>query len=236
MLAVRSCSSLASFALTAGLLGLMISTLASRDGLRGQNHNAAIHAFEVATRAEAPDRTVTKRTPARSKQLAQRSALRSAQIAPASPLDAINFRENSSRTKPTIPSLELSAPSDANMLRHVGDPGMAQLVEPSALPASPPRAEASAYSSIVLAWIKRHQRFPESHVRNALDATVLIAFTIDRHGRASHVRVVRGSGLSWLDALAVRQVRGASPFPRPLKSATAETLSFEVPMRYRARG
>ncbi|WP_224923103.1 energy transducer TonB [Sphingomonas sp. R647] len=110
-------------------------------------------------------------------------------------------------------------------------------VDAPALPASAPRrADTNAYAAHVLAWLKRHQQFPEDHVRDAFDATVLIAFTIDHRGRAGDIRIVRGSGVAWLDALALRQVRNASPFPRPFKFAPAQALRFEVPMRYRARG
>ncbi|WP_188055320.1 TonB family protein [Sphingosinithalassobacter sp. CS137] len=107
--------------------------------------------------------------------------------------------------------------------------------EPADAPAPPPQSGADRYAQRVLAWLERHKRFPNEFVRDRFDATVLIAFSVDRRGRVRDVRIVRESGIDWLDALALRQVRAASPFPRPPEAARSEPLTFEVPMRYRAR-
>lgn len=235
MLSARVPSFMASLALTAGLLGVLILTLAPRVGLSGPAYTAPLHAFTVAPEAEPPGSPAAY-APAPPKLPAQRPSQHGAKVVPAPAPDTSQHSANAPIDRIADPFPNTPAANAANGLRHAADATVLhpQPLAASDFPAAPSRAETNAYSSMVLAWIKRHQRFPESHVRNALDATVLIAFTIDRRGRADHVRVVRGSGLSWLDALAVRQVRGASPFPRPLKSAPAEVLSFEVPMRYRA--
>lgn len=238
MLAVRSFSSMASFVLTTGLLALMVSSLASSNGLNGQHRSAALHAFDVASLAKAPDRPAAKPAPARAVELAQQPVRRDAAGAMAGSLRTIDLRATLPLNSPTVSPPDGFALGAAHSMRQATDPAIAsvQPVGSSAPSASQPHAETNAYSALVLAWLKRHQHFPEAQVRDALDATVLVAFTLDHRGRAGEVRVVRGSGIAWLDALAIRQVRSASPFPRPLKSAPAETISFEVPMRYRARG
>lgn len=238
MLAVRSFSSLVSLALTAGLLGVMILSLAARDGLSGENREATLHAFEVAETADASNQAMSRREPTRAKQSSETASRPRAKIPSELSLNTIDFEASVPFDGPVTSSPDGTAPDARKMGPHAAIATIAhpQPTEVSALPASPPRADTNAYSALVLAWLKRHQHFPEGQVRDALDATVLIAFTIDRRGRAGDVRVVRGSGIAWLDALALRQVRGASPFPRPAKSAPPGSLSFEIPMRYRARG
>ncbi len=229
---------MASLALTTGLLGLMILSLAPRVGLSGAAHPAPLHAFTVAAEAAPSGSPAAKHAPVPQKRPAHRPWQRGAQVVPA---PAPNTSEHPANAPPDrIADWFQNTPTSnaASGLRHAADSTVVhpQPLATSPLPASAPRADTDVYSATVLAWLKRHQRFPESHDRAPLDATVLIGFTIDRRGRANQVRVVRGSGLSWLDALAVRQVRSASPFPRPRTSAPAEALSFEVPMRYRAHG
>lgn len=237
MLRVRPLASVASLLLTAGLLGGMILSLASRTGGLGQNRDAALHAFDVATPAHATDRAVAQARPDRAREPAQAPPNRYTNTPSAHPLATIDLDAGEPSAAPMVSGQAAPAPDGERPQQHGASPASVALhfVDAPTLPASAPRADTNAYAAHVLAWLKRHQHFPDDHVRNAFDATVLIAFTIDRRGRAGDVRIVRGSGVAWLDALALRQVRNASPFPRPFNFAPAQPLRFEVPMRYRAR-
>jgi len=103
-------------------------------------------------------------------------------------------------------------------------------------PASTPMSGRSDYPARVSAWLERHKRFPPELMRNGGESTVVIGFTIDRSGRAGALRLVAGSGIAWLDRLALRQVEDASPFPRPPAGLSASDRVFEVPLHYRRRG
>jgi len=97
-------------------------------------------------------------------------------------------------------------------------------------------AAADSYAARVAEWLERHKAFPGALARDRQDATVVVRFIVDGRGRAKEVQLVSTSGIEWLDLLALDQVRDASPFPRPPAGLDAAARSFEVPMRYRARG
>lgn len=75
----------------------------------------------------------------------------------------------------------------------------------------------------------------EGHVRRPAHArgTVRVAFTLDPEGGLADVRVATTSGALDLDALAVKLVRDAAPYPKPPPHTDAADLAFIVPVIFK---
>ncbi|WP_459789942.1 energy transducer TonB family protein [Alteriqipengyuania sp. 357] len=89
-----------------------------------------------------------------------------------------------------------------------------------------------AYGQAIHRRIRREQRYEQVLRRQRLAGTVVVAFTIDPHGRLRDRRIVRSSGHSVLDRIALRHLAAGAPFPRPPRG---EPRSFQIPMTYRQR-
>jgi periplasmic protein TonB len=90
------------------------------------------------------------------------------------------------------------------------------------------------YARHVLAWIEARKSFPRDLASRLREGVVHVRFTLDGRGRVIHCGIVRTSGMTWLDKLALSQIREASPFPRPPAGLAEEGRVFEVPLRYRS--
>ncbi len=82
----------------------------------------------------------------------------------------------------------------------------------------------------LVAQIERFKRYPARAAGRF--GVARVAFTIDRQGRLVDVHMVDGAGSAVLDDEAIATVRRAAPFPRPPDAASADQLSFIVPIRY----
>jgi protein TonB len=240
MVAIRSLSMMASLVLTAGLIGTIILGLSYREGTSHREPGVALALFDIArtvdrARSTAPQ---TEAEPDRPQPQEPISPSSNARRIPPLPTDMVPVEVSLPTASPVPAKSALvrgTAPREAASWATPVSDAARPPSKPQPARAAPtlPRQGSSNYAARILAWLERHKRFPEGQVRDALDATVLVAFTIDRRGRANDLRVVSGSGIGWLDTLALRQVRSASPFPRPPESAEVDVLKFEVPMRYR---
>jgi protein TonB len=231
---------MASLVLTSGLISIIILGLSSREGASDHEHGPELALFDVAQTVDRAQPVVleTGPEPDHPKPRAPVPPPDHAHRVSRWPVDAV-------RPEVVPPAMSLvpgGPPSAHDAELQVATRWAASVSDAARQPSKPqptraaptlPRQGSSNYAARILAWLERHKRFPEGQVRDALDATVLVAFTIDRRGRANDLRVVNGSGIGWLDTLALRQVRSASPFPRPPESAEVDGLRFEVPMRYR---
>jgi protein TonB len=109
----------------------------------------------------------------------------------------------------------------------------AQIADRVAAPASgassaSPAAAASWRGSLI-AHLNRFKRFPSG----ATPGTVQVAFSIDRGGRVTSARLVRGSGDAALDEEAVAMIRRASPVPAPPDGlGGGGAVSLSVPIRF----
>ena len=61
-----------------------------------------------------------------------------------------------------------------------------------------------------------------------------VAFSIDRGGHLTGVRILDSSGLPELDAAALNLIRSSQPFPAPPLALPEKNLSFVAPVRYLA--
>lgn len=98
---------------------------------------------------------------------------------------------------------------------------------PGASSASP--AAAASWRGSLIAHLNRFKRFPNG----ATPGTVQVAFSIDRGGRVTSARLVRGSGDAALDDEAVAMIRRASPVPAPPDGmGGGGAISLAVPIRF----
>ena len=59
-------------------------------------------------------------------------------------------------------------------------------------------------------------------------------FTIDRTGRVVSARIGSSSGDAAFDAAALEMMKRSDPVPAPPPLVTDETLTFEIPVAFRA--
>jgi periplasmic protein TonB len=84
----------------------------------------------------------------------------------------------------------------------------------------------------LMAHLEHYKRYPSR--AHGERGTASVAFTIDREGRVSDVRIVRSSGSSVLDDETLAMIRRAQPLPVPPGGTSDQQLSFIVPIRYAA--
>jgi protein TonB len=125
------------------------------------------------------------------------------------------------------PPSEVSVPSA---------PPSAPVVAPQAAGPDPGEAKPSL-SPRTLRWqrglvaqIERFKRYPPRAAGRF--GVARVAFTIDRRGRLTDVRMVDSTGAAVLDDEAIATVRRAAPFPAPPDAVSTDQLSFVVPIRY----
>jgi periplasmic protein TonB len=82
----------------------------------------------------------------------------------------------------------------------------------------------------LIAQIERHKRFPAG--ARGQSGVASVAFSIDRSGRLTDVRIAASSGSASLDGAALDLIRRAQPFPAPPEALPERDLSFVAPVRY----
>lgn len=87
---------------------------------------------------------------------------------------------------------------------------------------------AATWRGRLVAHLNRHKRHPGGGARG----TSSIAFTINRSGNVTGVRLTRSSGNSRLDRAALALARRASPVPRPPSSVKGGRITVNVPIRF----
>ena len=78
------------------------------------------------------------------------------------------------------------------------------------------QTQPASYEAEVLAWINRHKHDPHQSIQARQEGIVGIAVELDRWGRLLRVELLNSSGHRSLDQAALRQVRAAAPYPRPI--------------------
>ncbi|MBS0612931.1 MAG: TonB family protein [Proteobacteria bacterium] len=100
---------------------------------------------------------------------------------------------------------------------------------PAAAAERPPGVEdiAAAYAQHLWNHIRAHRP-----AGLQLQGTAEVAFRVDRKGCLSWARLIRSSGVTLLDRLALRTVREASPFPAPPPQLPDARLEFTAPVNF----
>lgn len=101
----------------------------------------------------------------------------------------------------------------------------------SASPGAAGPARAS-YSQRIVAHLNRHKSYPASARSRREEGTVMLTFTLDRHGKVISSHISRGSGHPELDREALDMLKRAQPFPTPPAELSEQRFPFTAPMRY----
>ncbi len=106
-------------------------------------------------------------------------------------------------------------------------------------PAAPVQGTDAAANAVKLTWQKalmahlnRAKRYPAGGGRRAAEASV--HFTLDRRGHVLAYSIKRSSGLPVFDEAALAMMKKADPVPPPPPVMADESLSFDVPVQFRA--
>jgi TonB family protein len=92
----------------------------------------------------------------------------------------------------------------------------------------------SEYLREIRAKIKSAQRFPPT-VREAIDGTTKVRFTIRRDGALVDFKIVESSGSRALDNAALDAVRNAAPFPAFPQEQKGEHVQLELPINFQVK-
>ena len=92
----------------------------------------------------------------------------------------------------------------------------------------------STWAKELVAHLDRHKKYPAD--RNQQSAQILVSFVIDRLGQVQSVSVVKSSGDSVFDEAAIAMVRRSNPVPPPPPLVADDSLSFTLPVNFRAKG
>jgi protein TonB len=145
-------------------------------------------------------------------------------------------RETKKPEKPKEePVTEAAAPPQAAAT--AAPPGLAPSAAQGAAPVSGggnPGAKQD-FKALVLAWIEKHKRYPESARRRGIEGKPTVRFRIDRSGRVLLAELQRETGRRDLDEAAVRTIERADPFPAFPADLTDQTMEFTVPIDFSMR-
>ena len=106
-------------------------------------------------------------------------------------------------------------------------------------PAAPsPGADAAAravkltWQKALMAHLNRSKRYPAGAPRRSVEVT--IAFTLDQHGHVVNSNIKQSSGDQTFDDAALAMMKRADPVPAPPSTMGNQSLSFDVPVIFRA--
>jgi protein TonB len=93
-------------------------------------------------------------------------------------------------------------------------------------------AAISNYPGKVASKLRRALRYPREARRQKLRGEVRVAFTVNRNGGVSGIRIVRSSGSNILDQAAIATVKRAAPFPQIPPQAGRNSWPFTIPLAF----
>lgn len=94
-------------------------------------------------------------------------------------------------------------------------------------------SKVSNYPGKIVRKLRRALRYPKAAKRKKIRGQVIISFIISKNGRASSIRLARGSGSAILDQAALETVRRAAPFPQIPNEAKRSKWAFKVPLAFK---
>lgn len=139
------------------------------------------------------------------------------------------------------PAPRRAAPTPGSPVESMAEPKPAPVPLPAATatttpavvaPASPvagssrPEDPFDAYARLV--WSRIDRRRPRS---DAASGVAQVAFSVDRDGRLTSLRLAASSGMPAFDRAAMGAVRAAAPFPRPPGDIDPRRLDFRIAIR-----
>ena len=91
---------------------------------------------------------------------------------------------------------------------------------------------ASSYEDRLVAWLRKHKRYPKLALRRGIEGECVIRIIVDRSGRVRLSALESGSRNNMLDREALAMVDRANPFPAPPGEVPGETLEYLIPVRF----
>jgi len=89
------------------------------------------------------------------------------------------------------------------------------------------------YSRAVRALIERNKEYPFAARKMGAHGSVVVSFSLDRHGELRGVSLAKSSGNSLLDNAGILAVRNVGKFPPPPHQIiSGEVLSFRIPITF----
>ena len=146
-------------------------------------------------------------------------------------------RETKKPEKPKDVPVAEAAPPQAAPIASPAPPGPVPSAAQGAAPVSGggnPGAKQD-FKALVLAWIEKHKRYPESARRRGIEGKPMVRFRLDRSGRVLEASMARATGRRDLDEAAVRTIERADPFPAFPPELTDQTMEFTVPIDFSMR-
>lgn len=114
--------------------------------------------------------------------------------------------------------------------------GVAKVADRPAAPVQGVDATANAvkltWQKTLVAHLNRAKRYPAGGGRRAAESTV--HFTLDRRGHVLTYNIRKSSGIPVFDEAALAMMKKADPVPAPPPVIADESLSFDVPVQFRA--
>lgn len=127
---------------------------------------------------------------------------------------------------PAPPSVE-AGPAEAPIAA-VATPGNADInLEGGGDPGA--RAD---YGDKVVAWIRRHKRYPDRAERREIEGTPWVRFVVDRNGKLISCALHKSSGRPELDQAALDTIARGDPFPAMPDEVLGDTKAFVVPIDF----
>ncbi|UYB53215.1 energy transducer TonB [Xanthomonas sp. AM6] len=90
----------------------------------------------------------------------------------------------------------------------------------------------ATWQAQVLGHLQRYKRYPRPAQRRRQEGVVQVQFAVDRHGHASAIRIVQGSGHDALDSETLATVQRASPLPAPPPEIEGDPVQVVVPVDF----
>jgi protein TonB len=205
--------------------------------------NAPVITIDLAPLAVAPDTKPTELPPGPQ----QAEAEPEPEPDPVKPVEKLELPPEPKAELPmavTPPPMPLQKPKDEKpKQQHASLPSAPSTAENRAERAAAPAPGASSrnpnavpnWKSRLVATLERSKRYPSEARARGEQGVAQLAFSIDRHGRVHHARIVHSSGSSLLDAATLALIERAQPLPPPPPELAGVEIAIVVPIRYNIR-
>ncbi len=141
---------------------------------------------------------------------------------------------------PKVKTVETTASAESVASEATAPPASATAPE-SPRSTAPVQGTGQAAARIRATWEKelvghlnRFKRYPEGANRRSVEIAVL--FTLDRTGHVLSAAIEKSSGDPAFDAAALAMLHRADPVPAPPPAVADESLTFTLPVMFRANG
>ena len=134
-----------------------------------------------------------------------------------------------------------AAPSTTSVASEAAAPAPSDAAQAGPKSVTPALGIGDSARRVIQSWqrelvthLDRHKRYPAGAARR--DATIMVAFTLDRLGHVKASRVLKGSGDDAFDEAALAMLRRSDPVPAPPPLVADQGLDFTVPVVFRTKG